>query len=158
MNIGLTLIGQMITFSVLIWFTMKFIWPPLIEAMEMRRKKIADGLAAAEKGHKILELSEDNARTKLREARELCNAIIADANKQALRIIEEAQKEAEQERGDIIASGRAQIKQELHAAKTKLQGQMADIVVLGAQKILARSVNADDHRDLLDKITKEMAG
>lgn len=158
MNIGLTLLGQMITFAIFVWFTMKFIWPALEHALDERKKKIADGLAAAEKGHHVLEMAAEQVKEELRKARERGNEIIAGANKQALQIIEEARSAALHERDNILASGRDMIKHELLQAQTVLQTKVADIVVLGAEKILTRSINVSDHKAILDKLAHEMVG
>ena len=158
MDLGLTLLGQMITFAIFVWFTMKFVWPILAQALEERKKQIADGLAAAEKGHQTLELAKKQVKEELRKAKERYNEVIATANIQALHLIEEAKREAQQERDNILMHGRAIVQQELSQAQAELQTRVADIVVLGAEKILARSINAADHQILLDKLAKELAG
>lgn len=156
MNIGLTLIGQMITFAIFVWFTMKFIWPELEKALDDRRRKIADGLAAAEKGHQALCLATEQANDELHKAKERCCAIIAAANKQAMHIIEEARIAAQHERDNILAAGRDMIKHEVHQAQAGLQTRVADIVVQGVEHILVRSINATDHKDFLEKLASEM--
>ena len=158
MNIGLTLLGQMITFAIFVWFTMKFIWPVLEQALDERRKKIIDGLAAAEKGQQILITAADQVKEELRQARERGNDIIAAANKQARQILETAKSEAMHERDNILAAGRDMVKHELTEARNILQTKIADIVVLGAEKILVRSINVADHKDILDKLALEMVG
>jgi F-type H+-transporting ATPase subunit b len=157
-NLGLTLLGQMITFAIFVWFTMRFVWPALEQALEERRKKIADGLAAAEKGQNILADAAEQTKVELKQAREKCNELIASASKQAQQILENAKRDAQQERDNILASGRDRLKHEVYQAKTALQTQLADIVVLGAEKILTKSINAADHKILLEKLAKEMAG
>ncbi len=156
MNINATLLGQMITFAIFVWFTMKVVWPILDQALVERRKKIADGLAAAEKGHKTLEAANSDAQTKVRTARAQSEDIIARANKQASQIIEEAKAEATQERNDIVSSGYKHVEQALQQAKLDLQDQVAILAVQGAEKILSRTINASDHKDLLDKLSKEL--
>lgn len=158
MNIGLTLLGQMITFAIFVWFTMKFIWPLLEQALDERRKKIVAGLAAAEKGQQILLISADQAKDELRQARDRGNEIIAAANKQALQIITTAKSEAMAERDSILAAGRDMVQHEVNEARNVLQTKIADIVVLGAEKILVRSINVSDHKDILDKLALEMVG
>jgi F-type H+-transporting ATPase subunit b len=154
MELNLTLLGQMITFGIFIWFTMRFVWPMLESALDERKKKITDGLAAAEKGHKTLEKAEDQVKHALNESKVRCAQIIEDANKQATQILEEAKVQAQREHNDIVEAGHANVKQAMNQARTELQTQVANIVVLGAEKILARSVNADDHREMLDSLAK----
>ena len=156
MDLGLTLLGQMITFAIFVWFTMRFIWPALEKALEERRKKIADGLAAAEKGKHILAEAAEQTKIELKQTREKCNELIAAANKQSQQILEEAKLEAQRERDNILASGRDSLKHEATRVQTELQTKLADIVVLGAEKILARSINSADHKALLNKLAKEM--
>ena len=158
MSIGLTLIGQMLTFAIFVWFTMKFIWPSLEQALEERKRKIADGLAAAEKGREYLESAVENSKQEIQKAKERCNEIIAEAHKQALQIIEEAKQDARQEKENILSSGREMVNHELSQAKEKLQTKVADIIVLGAEKIISKTINADDHQILLDKLAKETVG
>ncbi len=156
MNINATLLGQMITFAIFVWFTMKVVWPILDQALIERRKKIADGLAAAEKGHKTLEKASSDAQAQVRTARAQSEDIIARANKQASQIIEEAKAEATQERNDIVSSGYKHVEQALQQAKLDLQNQVATLAMQGAEKILSRTINASDHKDLLDKLSKEL--
>ena len=158
MNIGLTLLGQMITFAIFVWFTMRFVWPTLEHVLDERRKKIVDGLAAGEKGHQLLKSAAEAAKGELHKARERSNAIIAVANKQALQIIEEARIEAQHERENILDSGRDIIRHEAANAQTVLQTKVADFVVQGVEKILTRSINAADHKELLEKLAQEMVG
>ena len=154
MNINATLLGQMITFAIFVWFTMKFVWPMLESALEERKKKIADGLAAAEVGHKTLEKAENEARERLQKAKEHCEEIIFQTNKQAEKILEDAKKQSLQERNDIVASGHLQVEQAGKLARSELQSVVAGLVVDGAEKILSRSINVEDHSQLLDKVVK----
>lgn len=158
MKLGLTLLGQMITFAIFVWFTMRFVWPALEHALEERKKKIADGLAAAEKGQHMLDSAAEQVKAELKRVRKRGNELIAAAHKQAQQILDEARRDAQQERDNILASGRDRLQHEIAQAQTVLQTKLADIVVLGAEKILARSINAADHKTLLDKLTKEMTG
>lgn len=157
MELGFTLIGQMITFGIFVWFTMKFIWPMLENIMEERKKKITDGLMAAEKGHASLKSAKEQAKLDIKQGRERYNNIVLEAKKQAQQIIEEAKITAKREKDGIIASGELQIQQALNLAKTNLQKQLANLVIKGASKILSRSIQDTDHKNLLDKLSKEMS-
>lgn len=157
MNIGATLFGQMITFAIFVWFTMKFVWPMLETTLEERKKKIADGLAAAEKGHKTLENAEDFAKKQVNQTKEKTHQMIEQAGKQAAQIIEDAKQAALKERDTILASGHAQIEQAVHQAKSELQQQVAQLVVQGTEKILDRSINVEDHQSVLQQISKKLA-
>ena len=156
MEINATLFGQMITFGIFVWFTMKFVWPTLDATLLERRKKIADGLAAAEKGQKTLEMAGQEAQYAIDQAKAQGHDIIKHANQQAQQILEAARAQAHQERNDIVAAGKAEVEQEVHRAKSQLQEQVAQIVVKGAEKILARSINLDDHSNMLDNLAKEI--
>ncbi len=156
MNINATLLGQMITFAIFVWFTMKMVWPLLDQALIERRKKIADGLAAAEKGHQTLREAKTDAKGQVKQARAQSEDIVGNATKQASQIIEEAKAAAVQERNDIIASGHKHVEQALQQAKLELQQQVAKLAVQGAEKILARTINPSDHKDLLDNLSKEL--
>ena len=157
MDLGPTLFGQMITFAIFVWFTMKFVWPLLEVALEERKKKIADGLAAAEKGHEELALANEKTKRKLKKTKEHCHFLILEAEKQREKIIEKAKIEARQERDDMLASGKIQLVQATHLAKMELQTQLAEIVVKGAEQLLKRSIKEADHTQLLDKLAKEMS-
>lgn len=157
MDLGPTLFGQMITFAIFVWFTMKFVWPLLEVALEERKKKISDGLAAAEKGHEELALANEKAKRKLKKTKEHCHFLILEAEKQREKIIEKAKIEARQERDDMLASGKIQLVQATHLAKMELQTQLAEIVVKGAEQLLKRSIKEADHTQLLDKLAKEMS-
>ena len=154
MDLNLTLLGQMITFFIFVAFTMKYVWPMLQSTLDERKQKISDGLAAAEKGHLTLQKAEEEVQRSLEESKVRCAQIIEDANKQATQIIEEAKAQAQREHNDIIAAGEANVAQAMNQARAELQSQVANMVVMGAEKILARSVNADDHKDMLDSLAK----
>ena len=158
MDLNATLFGQMITFGIFVWFTMKFVWPPLETMLEERKAKIADGLAAAEKGHRTLEKTEADVKVKLKETKVECERLINLARKQAEQILEDAKLEAQKEKEDIVASGKAQVEQTLNYAKTELQDKIATLVVSGAEKIIEKSIKEDDHNAILDKISKQMVG
>jgi len=155
-NINATLLGQAITFAILIWFTMKFVWPPLMAAMAARAKTIADGLAAAERGKHDLELAEKRAAEILRQGKEKASEIIAASEKRASEIIEEAKTNAKNEGDRIIVAAKADIDQEVFRAKEQLRTQVTAVALAGAGKILGREIDAKAHNDLLDKLVAEI--
>jgi len=157
MDINATLFGQMITFAIFVWFTMHFVWPLLMEQLNERKKRIADGLAAAEEGRRILQTAEENAKAKIQEAKLHCYKLLQDADLEATRILEASRAQARKERDDIIASGHNELKLEVNKAKAALQKELAHIVVLGAEKIIERTINPDDHREILNKLAKSLA-
>ena len=156
MNINMTLIGQSITFAIFVWFCMKFVWPPIVSALEARKKQIADGLAAADRGKHELELAAKRASETLHEAKMKASDIIAQADKRAMQIIEEAKDAAKAEGERLIVSAKAEIEQESHRAREALRGDVAALVVAGAGKVLRREVNAQAHADLLEAIKNEL--
>lgn len=156
MDLNATLIGQMITFGIFVWFTMKVVWPMLESSMEERKLKISDGLAAAEKGHKTLQDSQYQAKVELQKAKEHSMNIIKRAEMQAQQIIEDAKKHGLKERQDIVSSGHLEVEQAVNLAKSELEQKVADIVVKGTEKILNRTFNLDDHQDILNNLAKEL--
>ncbi len=156
MNINATLIGQAITFAILIWFTMKFVWPPIVAALEERARKIADGLAAAERGKQDLAQAEQRSNEALNEARAKAAEIIALSEKRRNEIIEEAREEAKVEADRVKSQAQAEVAQEILRAKETLRDQVADLVVSGAEKILRREINAQAHSELLTSIRAEL--
>lgn len=156
MNINMTLIGQSITFAIFVWFCMKFVWPPIVSALEARKKQIADGLAAADRGKHELELAAKRASETMHEAKLKASDIIGQAEKRALQIVEEAKGIAKEEGDRLITSARAEIEQESHRAREALRGEVAALVVAGASKVLRREVNAQAHADLLEAIKNEL--
>jgi F-type H+-transporting ATPase subunit b len=156
MNINLTLITQGVAFFLFIWFTVKFVWPPLLRAIEARQKVIAEGLAAAEKGKQSLEVSARQAEAELRGARERAADIIAQAEKRAAQMIDEARSAAKDEGGREKAAAKAEIEQEVSRARETLRDQVAKLAVAGAEKILRREVNAQAHAELLTQLKKEI--
>lgn len=156
MNINLTLISQAMSFAILIWFTAKFIWPPLMSAIESRQKTIADGLADAERAKHNLDLSAKRSAEILREAKEKAGEIIVNSEKRASEIIEEAKNQAKIEGDRIIAGSKAEIDQEVFRAKEQLRTQVSAIALAGAGKILGREIDAKAHNDLLDKLVAEI--
>ena len=156
MNINLTLLSQAAAFAIFIWFTAKFVWPPLLRAIETRQKQIADGLAAAERGRQDLELASRRAEEVVSQARERSQEILAQADKRGVQIIEEAKAQSKTEGDRIIAGAKAEIDREVFRAKEALRAQVAALAVQGAEKILRREVDARVHADLLNAVAAEL--
>lgn len=156
MNINLTLLAQAVSFAILIWFTVKFVWPPLLNAVETRQKQIADGLAAGERGRHELELASKRASEDMHAAKEKASAIIAQAEKRAAEIIEEAKNNAKVEGDRILTGAKAEIDQEVNRAKEGLRQQVSLLAVAGAEKILRREIDAKAHSDMLTAIANEL--
>ena len=156
MNITATLIGQSITFFVFIWFVMKFVWPPLIDALNERKKIIADGLAAAEKGARAQEEAEAEVEKILAEARAQANEIVAQAQKRSNEIVDEAADTAKEKAAQIAASAEAEIEQEVVRAREALRGQVAGLAVMGAGKILETEIDESPHAKLLDDLAAQI--
>ena len=156
MNINFTLFAQAIVFTAFIWFTVKFVWPPLLRAIEARQKQIADGLAAAEQGKKSLEVSSKQAEQAIQEARVRAAEIIAQAEKRDAQMVDAAKVTAKAEGDREKASAKADIQQEAQRAREQLREQVAALAVAGAEKILRREVDAKAHAELLDGIKKQL--
>jgi len=156
MNINLTLIAQAFAFGIFILFCAKFVWPPLLRAIETRQKQIADGLAAAERGKQDLELASKRAEDVVREARQRAQEILTQADKRAAELVEEAKNQAKAEGDRIIAGAKAEIDQEVFRAKESLRSQVAVLAVQGAEKILRREVDPKAHADLLNAVSAEL--
>lgn len=156
MNINFTLIAQAIAFAVLIWFTVKFVWPPLLKAIEARQKEIADGLAAAQEGKSALEVAAKKSETTLNEAKQKASEIIGQAEKRAAQIIDEAKANAKAEGDRIIAGAKAEIDQEVNRAKEGLRAQVSTLAVAGAEKILRKEIDAKAHSEMLTKLAAEL--
>lgn len=156
MDINLTLISQAVAFAVFIWFTVKFVWPPLLTAIENRQKEIADGLAAAERGKHDLELATRRSADVLRETKEKSADILAQAERRAQQIIEEAKAAARVEADKVVASAKAEIAQEAEHARQVLRERVAELAVSGAEKILRREVNAGAHAEMLASLKQEL--
>jgi len=151
-----TLIGQSIAMLVFVWFCMKYIWPPLLNAIEARQIEIADGLAAAEKGQNRLAEAESEVSRIVGEAREQARGIMDQAHTRANEIVEAARSEGEAERQKQLDGARSEIEVEINRARDELRGQVATIAIEGAQQILGREINADAHRDLLDGLANRL--
>lgn len=156
MNLNATLIAQFVVFFILAGFTMKFVWPPLIKALDERAKKIADGLAAADRGKADLAAAEKRVQSELASARDEGQKRIGDAEKRAQLIIEEAKKTAAEEAARIIANAKADAEQQVTKAREELRGEVATLAVKGAEQILKREVNAAAHADLLNQLKTEL--
>lgn len=152
MSINATLIAQMITFGVLIWFTMKFIWPPLTKAMDERSKKIADGIAAGEKGARALQDASLKSDEALKAARTQAQEILAAANKQAAQLVDQARSQAKAESDRIASAARDEVGREVARAREELRKQVGELAVAGASKILKREIDAKAHAELLDEL------
>ena len=156
MNINLTLIGQTITFMFFIWFTMKFIWPPLIQALTERRTKIADDLAAAEKGRHEKELAEKRAIEVIKEAKDKAQDIINHAEKRGNEVTDEAKEKAKEESDRIVAAAQGEIEQETNRAREQLRAAVAELAVASAAKILEKEIDTKVHAKLVDKLVEQL--
>ena len=156
MNINMTLIGQTIAFAIFVWFCTKYVWPPISNALHERQKRIADGLDAASRATRDLELAQERASETLRESKEQASQILEQANKRSSQMIEEAREQARSEGDRIVASARAEIDQEVQRAKEELRAQVAHLAVSGAERVLEASVDEKAHRKLLDKLAAEL--
>lgn len=156
MNINLTLIGQLVTFVVFVWFTMKYVWTPIMGALETRRKEIADGLAAAERGQHEQELAREKAKEALHEAKQQAAEIVNQAHKRAGEIVDEAKQDAKTEGDRILTAAQAEIEQELNRSREALREKVAILVVSGAEKILQKEINADAHKDVVENVAGQI--
>ena len=156
MNITVTLLAQMIAFALLIWFVNKVMWGPLSGIMEARQKRIADGLAAAEKGKHEEELAKKKAVEVLKEAKEQAAEVVAQGQKRASEIVEEAKETARTEGERIVTAANAEIEREINQAKEALRAQVASIAIAGAEKVLKREIDAKSHDALLNDLAAEI--
>ncbi len=156
MSITATLIGQMITFALLVGFTMKYVWPPLMQALEERKKKIADGLAAGEKGKQELELADKKAKSVLKEAKEQASEIVNLAQKRAADLAEERKEAAKQEGERIIGAAKSEIEREIQRAREQLRQQVAALAVSAAEQILKKEVDHDKHKEIISNLGKQL--
>ena len=156
MSINVTLFVQMIVFALLIWFTMTFVWPIIRGAMEERENKIAEGLAAAEKGESDLVLAKDNADKILLEAKGQAKEVLDQASLSASNIIEEARNNAENEMTKKLEAAQSEIAVEVNRAKDQLRDQVAAIAVAGAEKVLKREIDKDAHKELLEDLAQKL--
>lgn len=156
MNFNLTLLMQVAAFAAFIWFTAKFVWPPLMRAIDTRQKQIADGLAAGEQGRQSLASTEKRIADMMTEAKTRSSEIIAQGDKLKTETIDAAKAQAKVEADRILAGAKAEIEQEIMRAKEALRNQVADLAVAGAAKILKREVDAKAHADLLAAIRQQL--
>ncbi|MGE5737957.1 MAG: F0F1 ATP synthase subunit B [Betaproteobacteria bacterium] len=156
MNINLTLLMQAVAFAAFIWFTAKFVWPPLMRAVETRQRQIAEGLQAGEQGRQNLVSAEKRVADMINEAKVKAGEIVATGEKFKAETIDQAKVEATAERDRIIAAAKAEAQQEYAAAREQLRNQVADLAVAGAARILKREVDKNAHADLLAAIRQEL--
>lgn len=156
MDINATLIGQALGFLILVWFTWKFIWPPLLGAIEERQKKIADGLAAADRGQKDLEDAKGKAGDIIREARDKAALVLDQAHKRSTEVIDEAKQAAIAEGERLVAAARADVAGERTKARDELRREVGQLAVAGAGRLLGREVDAKAHADLLEQLAAEI--
>ncbi len=156
MEINITLLGQLITFSVFVWFTMKFVWPPILKVMKEREQRIADGLAAAERGQQALELAQLKADEFLQEAKQQAAEIIEQASKRANQMSEESKQQIRVENERLLAIARADIQQEWQSAQQKLRAEVANLVITTTEKILAQSLDSVAQHALVKQSLEEI--
>jgi F-type H+-transporting ATPase subunit b len=156
MNINATLILQSIAMMIFVWFCMKFLWPPLLKAMDERRERIAEGLAASDRAEKELEAAKVTADQQIREARDKAGEIVDQASQRHSQILDQAKQDASAERSRQVSAAEADIAQAANQAKEELRASVASLAVLGASKILEKEIDADTHRELLDKLIAEI--
>ena len=156
MNINLTLIGQAISFAIFVWFCVKYVWPPVLKALEERETRIADGLAAAEKGQRDLENAGQHVEEILAEGRDKAQEFIVQSQKRADQIVDQSKLTAVEECKRLLVAARGQIDQERNEARELLRNEIAVLALSGAEQVLMREVDADAHREVLDKLTAEL--
>ena len=156
MNINATLILQSLAMLIFVWFCMKVLWPPLLKAMDERREKIAEGLAASDRAEKELEAAKEEAGKHIAEARDKAGDIVDQANQRQTQIVDQAREEATAERNRQVSAAEADIAQAANQAREELRASVAGLTVLGASRILEREVDAEAHRELIDKLIAEI--
>lgn len=156
MGINATLIVQVITFAVFVWFTLKFVWPPIHQAMSEREARIADGLAAAEKGKQALAAAQETRDKELADVRAQAQEILGAANKQAAQVVEKAQARAREEAERIRAAAHEEGEREIAKAREELRRRVGDLAVLGAARIVKREVDAARHADVLAEVAEQL--
>lgn len=156
MDINMTILGQTLAFILFVWFCMKYVWPPLMAAIEKRQKEIADGLYSAERAKKDLDLAQNKAMEQIKEAKQQAAEIIEQANKRRAQIIDEANQDAMGEREKILKQAQAEIEAERNRAKEELRKHVALLAVAGAEKILERQIDKAANSDLVDKLVAEL--
>lgn len=156
MDINMTLLGQTLAMIVFVWFCMKVIWPPIMNAIEERQTTIADGLAAAERGQQSLDEAKSEAGKIIGDARKQATGILDQAHARANEIVAEGKAEGVKERERQLAAGRAEVEQEVNRAREELRGQVSAIAVASAEKILRREIDSTAHQDILDRLAAEL--
>lgn len=156
MNINATILGQVISFAIFVWFCMKFVWPALIGAMEERKKTIADGLEAADRAVRDLQLAQNKAVDQLKEAKQEAASIIEDAKKRASTIIDESKNKAREEGERLVLAAQADIAQQSNKAREELRSQVASLAISGAEKILQRTISEEDNRDIVEALAAQL--
>lgn len=156
MNLNMTLFAQLIVFFILVWFTMRFVWPPIVKALDERANKISEGLAAAERGKSDFEQAEKRVTEILSEGRQQAAQMVTNSDKRAQQIIEEAKSHATSEAARILETAKADIAQEAVRVRESLREQVAALAVEGAEKILRREVDVKQHADILNSIKQEL--
>ncbi|MEA3274343.1 MAG: F0F1 ATP synthase subunit B [Pseudomonadota bacterium] len=156
MNINLTLFLQMIIFAAFVWFCMKFIWPPIVDALQERKAKIGEGLAAAERGRRDQELGQQRATEVMKEAKVQASDIVNQAQKRATEIIEEAKQDARSEGARLVTAAQAEIEQETNRAREELRERLANLAVAAAEKILQKEIDAAAHKSIVDSFANQI--
>jgi len=156
MNFNLTLIGQMITFAVFVWFTMTYVWTPIVKALEERKGKVAEGLAAAERGHQEKALGEQRALELMKEAKSQASEILAQAQKRAGEIIEDAKIDARTEGQRLVAAAQAEIERETNRAREDLRERVATLALQAAEKVLQKEIDLATHKSLVESFAKQI--
>lgn len=156
MNINLTLIGQLIAFAIFVWFCMKFVWPPITNAMDARQKKIAEGLDAAGRAERDLKLAQEKATEMLRDTKKTAAEMLEKANKAGSEIIEEAKHTARTEGERLLANAKTEIELEVNRVKEDLRAQVSVLAIVGAEKILGSSVDANAHNKLVEQLAAQL--
>lgn len=156
MNVTATLFGQMLTFAVLVWFVKGVLWDPMLRMLEDRKKRIADGLAAAERGLHERELAEQQVKERLDEAKKQAAEIITRAEKRATEIVEESKAQAREEGQRLVSAAQAEIEQERNRTREELRKQMSGLVMSGVERVLQKEVDATRHNEMLEKLAEEL--
>jgi F-type H+-transporting ATPase subunit b len=156
LNINLTLFGQMITFAIFVWFTMRYVWPPIVKAMEEREKKISDGLAAAEKAQNDLNMSKKKIVEELKQAKLEANIILENASKKATLIIDESKGHAKEEGVRIVNAAKLDVEQEILQAKQSLTGEVSKMAIMGIEKVVEKQLDEETHKRLINDVIQEI--
>jgi F-type H+-transporting ATPase subunit b len=156
MNFNLTLIGQMISFGVFVWFTMTYVWTPIVKALNDRKAKIAEGLAAAERGHQEQALGEQRAVELLKQAKQQAAEILSQAQRRAGEIVEEAKNDARAEGQRLVVAAQAEIERETNRAREELRERVASLAVAAAEKILRKEIDPEVNRGLVESFAKQL--